>query len=152
MDFRIKGLPAQTFNGLFTLSDAQLKARGAIRRITDRVVPCRISLTDAAPGQEVVLVNYEHLPADNPYRARFAIFVRQGEETYDAVNAVPEQLRRRVLSLRAWDDDDMMAGYEVVDGCEVERAIERLFADPRASYVHAHFAGPGCYAARIERA
>jgi hypothetical protein len=42
MDFRIKGLPAETFDSLFTLSNAQLKTRGAIRRITDRVVSCRI--------------------------------------------------------------------------------------------------------------
>jgi hypothetical protein len=40
----------------------------------------------------------------------------------------------------------------VVDGRQVEGSIERLLADPHAAYLHAHFAGPGCYAARIERA
>jgi hypothetical protein len=118
----------------------------------DRPVPCRVSLRDAEPGEEVLLVNYAHLAVDNPYNSRFAVFVRAGDQTFDAVDQVPEQLRRRVLSLRAWDADDMMVGHEVVDGRAVEGAIERLFGDPRTAYVHAHFAGPGCYAARIERA
>jgi hypothetical protein len=30
--------------------------------------------------------------------------------------------------------------------------IEKLLANPRAAYLHVHFAAPGCYAARIERA
>jgi hypothetical protein len=45
----------------------------------------------------------------------------------------------------------MMVGRELVDGAELEGAIERLFADPSASYLHIHFAAPGCYAARVER-
>ena len=83
---------------------------------------------------------------------RFAIYVRKGEETYDAVDQVPKQLRMRKLALRSFDRDAMMLGWELVDGREVEPAIERLFADPEAVYLHAHFAAPGCYAARIERA
>jgi hypothetical protein len=46
----------------------------------------------------------------------------------------------------------MMLGWELVDGRELEPAIERLFADPKAVYLHTHFAAPGCYAARVERA
>jgi hypothetical protein len=46
----------------------------------------------------------------------------------------------------------MMVGWELVDGRELEGAIERLFADPNAAYLHVHYAAPGCYAARIDRA
>jgi len=152
MSFRITGLPAERFRELFALLEGDLAARNVIRRVTDRAVPCRVSLTDAEPGAEVLLVNYEHLAVDNPYRSRYAIFVRDGEATYDAVDQVPEQLRRRVLSLRSWDRNDMMVGHDVVDGRQLEGSIERLLGDPRAAYLHAHFAGPGCYAARIERA
>jgi hypothetical protein len=28
----------------------------------------------------------------------------------------------------------------------------QLCADPRTAYLHIHFAAPGCYAARVERA
>jgi hypothetical protein len=46
----------------------------------------------------------------------------------------------------------MMVGWELAEGAQLEDAIARLFSDPRAAYLHAHFAAPGCYAARIERA
>jgi hypothetical protein len=152
MSFRIIGLPAEPFAGLFALSDQDLKARGAVRRIADGRYPCRISLTDAEPGDELLLVNHEHHSVGSPYRMRFAIYVRQGEEQYDAVDRVPEQLRRRMLAVRAFDADAMMVGHELLEGQRIEQAIERLFADPAAAYLHVHFASPGCYAARVERA
>jgi hypothetical protein len=83
---------------------------------------------------------------------RFAIFVRNGEETYDAVDQVPEQLRLRTLAVRSFDADAMMVDRELAEGRDLEAAIGRLFADPRAAYLHVHFAAPGCYAARVERA
>jgi hypothetical protein len=45
----------------------------------------------------------------------------------------------------------MMIAAEVVDGREIEGGISRLFADGTGAYIHAHFAAPGCYAARIDR-
>jgi hypothetical protein len=152
MGFRITGLPAEKFAHLFTLSDDELAAQGAVRRVAEHPAPCRVSLTDATPGDEVILTNYEHHAVDNPYRMRFAIYVRKGEETYDEIDEVPEQLRNRQLAARAFDRDGMMVGYEVVAGAELETAIERLLADPRAAYLHVHYAAPGCYAARVERA
>lgn len=155
MSFRIQGLPAEQFAPLFALSDEELAARGAVRRIADGRrpgAPCRVSLTDAKPGDELILANYEHHSVDSPYRMRFAIYVRKGEETYDAVDEVPEQLRLRKLAVRAWDMDAMMIGHELVDGRELESTIERLFANPQAKYLHIHFASPGCYAAKVERA
>jgi hypothetical protein len=155
MGFRIGGLPAAHFVDLFAMSDEELAKRGAVRRVADARTPgypCRVSLTDSQPGDELLLVNYEHHPVDSPYRMRFAIYVRPGEETYDAVDEVPEQLRLRTLAVRAFDAEGMMLGWELVDGRELEAAIERLFAEPRAAYLHIHFAAPGCYAAGVERA
>ncbi len=152
MSFRIKGLPAEAFSHLFALDDAALAERGAVRRKTGSGVPCRISLTDATPGDEVILTNYEHHAVDSPYRMRFAIYVRRGEETYDAIDAVPEQLRIRTLAVRAFDNDGMMVGRELAEGTALEGAIERQFAEPRAAYLHIHYAAPGCYAARVDRA
>lgn len=155
MSFRITGLPAERFAPLFALSDADLAAEGAVRRTADARnpgYPCRVSLTDSAPGDELLLVNYEHHAVASPYRMRFAIYVRKGEETYDRVGEVPEQLRLRTLAARAFDAKGMMTSCELVSGRELEAAIERLFADPRADYLHIHFAAPGCYAARVERA
>jgi Protein of unknown function (DUF1203) len=153
MHFRIHGLPAEQFAPLFNLSDAELARQGAVRRIADARIPgypCRVSLGDSKPGDELILVNYEHHDVASPYRMRFAIFVRKGDETFDAVDAVPEQLRKRTLAVRAFDCDAMMVGCELIEGAQLEEAIGRLFADERAAYLHVHFAAPGCYAARIE--
>ena len=154
MSFRITGLPAAQFADWFSLSAAELAKRNAVRRIADSTpgYPCRISLTDADVSQDVLLINYEHLPVDSPYRSSHAIYIRAGEETCDVIDAVPTMLRSRLLSLRAFDVAGMMTGADVVDGRELEPAIEKLFSDQRAEYMHAHFAKPGCYAARIDRA
>ena len=74
MNFRITGLPAERFERLFALSDAELAEHAAVRLIADARppgAPCRISLTDARLGDELLLVNYEHHPVDSPYRMRF---------------------------------------------------------------------------------
>ena len=117
MSFRITGLPAAEFTDLFSLSDDALRARHAVRRVADARLsyPCRVSLTDAELGEDVVLVHYEHQRADTPYRSSHAIYVREGEKTYDAVDQVPDQLRRRMLSVRAFDDNGMAIGHELLE-------------------------------------
>ena len=151
MNFRIRGLEARQFDHLFTLSDAELAEHGAVRRIADGPRPCRISLSDANPGDELILVNYEHHAVSSPYRMRFAIYIRRGEETFDAIGKVPDQLRKRTLAVRGFDASGMMTGWEIVEGTNVKAAIERQFANAEAEYLHIHFAAPGCYAARVDR-
>jgi hypothetical protein len=46
----------------------------------------------------------------------------------------------------------MITGTAVIEGREVEREAAAMLADERTVYVFAHFAGPGCYACRIDRA
>ena len=154
MGFRITGLPAADLQHWISLSDAELTQRHAVRRTVDRKpgFPCRISLTDAEIGDQVLLINHEHLAVASPYRSRHAIYIRADERTFDAVDQVPAMLRSRALSLRGFDAAGMMTTADVVDGSELETAIEEMFADPATRYLHAHFAKPGCYAARIERA
>lgn len=152
MAFRILGLPAENFTHLFGLSDSELAAQGGVRRSADGNYPCRVSLTDSQPGEELVLVNYEHHVVDSPYRMRFAIFVREGDQTYDRVNEIPEQLRKRTLAVRSFDANGMMVDNRLVDGKEIEPVIEKLLMPPKVDYLHVHFAAAGCYAARVERA
>jgi len=154
MSFRITGLPAERFHALFALSDEALAARDAVRRIADAKpgFPCRVSLTDAEPGQQVILTHFEHHAVASPFRASHAIYVREGEQTFDAIDRVPEQLRLRTLSVRAFDAAGMLTAADLVDGPQLETAIARLFDDARAAYLHVHYAKPGCYAARVDRA
>jgi hypothetical protein len=153
MNFRISGLPAAQFAEWFALSDAELAARHAVRRVAESKpgFPCRVSLTDAEVGEEVLLINYEHLPVDSPYRASHAIYIRAGEVTCDVLDSIPTMLRSRLLSLRAYDAAGMMTAADVIEGTELEAGIGKLFSDQRAEYLHIHFARPGCYAARVDR-
>ena len=154
MSFRITGLPAEPFTDLFSLSDAALASRLAMRVVADRAhgYPCRISLTDAEPGQPLILLNYEHQSADSPFRSRYAIYIREGEQQYDEVDLVPDQLRRRLLSVRGFDGRGMLRDADVAQGTALEPLIERLFDDDNVAYLHIHMARPGCYAARVDRA
>lgn len=153
--FRCVALPADVFAPLFELTDAQLRERGARRMTVDAHpgFPCRITLQDAQVGETVLLLSHEHQPANTPYRACGPIFVRgQPRPRAWAANEVPDAIRRRVLSVRAYDAAGTMLGAEVAEGRELEAAIQRHFDDAQVAYLHLHNAGRGCYACRIERA
>jgi len=150
MTFRITGLPAEHFMPLFDLPDEALAEHDAKRLIADDRTPgypCRISLTDARQGDTMLLVNYEHHAVRSPYRMRFAVFVREGEERFDAVDQVPEQLLIRTLAVRAFDTNSMMINSRLVEGTLLADSLEWLLGDPRADYIHIHYAAAGCYAA-----
>ena len=155
MAFRITGLSPEPFRHLYGLSEQDLAAQGVKRYVANEKsgFPDRIEMRDAEPGETLLLLNHMCQPADTPYRATHAIFVREGaEQTYDRVDEVPEVMRIRLLSLRAYDKEGMMLDADVVDGRQIEAVIERFFADPKVAYIHAHNAKRGCYSGRIDRA
>ncbi len=154
MGFQISALRKEDFAHLFTLDEARLEALGARRYVADRRpgFPCRVSLEDATPGEQVVLLPFTHQPAASPYRASGPIFVREtAHQASPAIDEVPELLRSRLLSVRAYDAAAAMIDADVVDGRELESLVSRLLDNPRADYLHVHFARPGCYACRIDR-
>lgn len=155
MDFRVTGLSAEPFQHLYELSDGELASHGVKRYLVDKNpgYPDRIEMRDAELGATVLLLNHMCQPADTPYRASHAIFVREGAiQTFDAVNQIPDVMRIRLLSLRAYSKEGMMLDADVVEGSEIEIAILRFFADPDVSYIHVHNAKRGCYSGRIDRA
>jgi hypothetical protein len=156
MSFVVTGLPVDEFRPLFGLPDEDLAARGIQRHTADQPLgfPCRLTLRDAAPGETLLLLNYEHQPADTPFRARHAIFVGEAAtETARYVDEVPPSLAARpYISLRAFDDAGMMLDGQVAPGAELAPAIEAMLAADGVAYLHAHYAGRGCYAARIDPA
>ena len=152
--FRIHALPAVAFADLADLPPDVLAARGIQRVRADASpgFPCRVSLRDAAIGEELLLLSYAHFAVDSPYRASGPIFVRTGaSEATPAPDEVPDSLRVRLLSLRAYDAAHRMVAAEVCDGEHVAAALERLFARAEIDVVHLHNAKPGCYAAVARR-
>jgi hypothetical protein len=155
MSFQISGLPVAPYAPLFGLPDTDLAKHGILRHTATQFpgFPCRVSLRDAEPGETLLLLNYEHLDVASPYRSRYAIYVREyAEETRVAVDEVPDVLRRRLLSLRAFDKQGMLLDSDVAEGRDIEPLIERLLGQPEVDYIHVHNAKPGCFAARVDRA
>jgi hypothetical protein len=154
MSFQISALPAAAFAPYFGRPEAEL-ARHGIHRVTatsNAGFPCRVSLRDAEPGETLLLLNYEHQTAPTPYRATHAIFVREhAEQAHPAPNEIPQLLRRRLLSVRAFDSAGIMIDADVTDGQALEPVIEQLLSQPAVAYLHVHNAKPGCYAARVDR-
>lgn len=154
MTYRITGLDPRPFQSLFGLDDATLATLGVERCRVDAKpgYPDRITLRDAEPGQTVLLLNHEHQPADTPFRARHAIFVLEGAtEAAETIDALPEALAIRPLSLRAFDAGGRMIDADLAEGAAIEPAIVRLLANTSVAYLQAHYAKRGCYAARVER-
>ena len=153
MNFKITGLPSAPFQPYFSMDEATLKSHGAMRVYADDdTAPCRVSLAHAALGEELLLISYQHQSAQSPYRAAGPIYVRkQATEAKLAPNEVPEQIRCRLLSVRAYDHNDLIVEAEVTDGAVVETLIEQFFANDAVAYLHLHFARRGCYAARVDR-
>jgi hypothetical protein len=120
--------------------------------VTDPTFPCRVSLTDRDMGEKVLLLNHVSHDVANPYRAAHAIFITEtDQDPAEYVDEVPPVFEKRVLSLRGFDRDGMMAEAILTQPGEADAGIRRLFANPEIETIHAHNAVRGCFSAKIER-
>jgi uncharacterized protein DUF1203 len=138
-----------------SVADEARRSPGAVPAAAgDGPYPLRCCLSDAHDGARVVLTSVMPFRGESPYAARSPVYVHAERCAGHAEEAgvLPELLRSRLLSVRAYDDAHMLTGTEVLLGTDLEGAIERLLDDAPGTYLHVHFAGPGCYACRIDRA
>jgi hypothetical protein len=113
--------------------------------------PCRRCLTDAEPGEVLLLVSYDPWTVASPYRQPGPVFVHERACDVAVLDALPDQQARRLLSLRAFDDTGRPTAAEVIAGAAAWQRMEELFGDGSTAFVHLHNAGPGCFAARVDR-
>ena len=154
MTYRIHGLDPASFKPLFHISDEKLAERGVMRMtVTAKPsFPCRVTLEDRNIGERVLLLNHVSHDVANPYRASHAIFVTEGaDQAAEFVDEVPPVMASRILSLRGFDDQGLMAEALLAQPGEADAGIRRLFANPDIAMIHAHNATRGCFAAKIER-
>ena len=124
------------------------------RRVTadaPHAYPCRRCLQDAEPGDALLLLSYDPFLGASPYSGPGPIYVHEHDCAPFAGDAIPDQLTRRLLSVRAYDERHMLVDADVVEGGQLEQQAERLLGAPGAAYLHVHNARPGCFAARIDR-
>ena len=153
MTYVVKGLDPRLYSELFGLPEEELEKRGVVRMtVTSPTFPCRVSLTDREIGESVLLINHVSHDVANPYRASHAIFVTEGAtEAAEYVDKVPPVFATRVLSLRGFDADGMMADAILTQPGEADAGIRKLFENSAIETIHAHNATRGCFFARIER-
>lgn len=148
-------VPSAQFTALASLDAAALAARGVRRVVADSSpgYPCRVTLEDAAVGEELWLLSHVHHDVDSPYRASGPIYVRVGAREVDlAPGEVPACVRTRMVSIRAYDARHLMVGAQVCAGSGAADALDALFADPLVAYAHLHNAKPGCFSCAAVRA
>ena len=153
--FQLVGLAIESFSSLFALSDGELLERNA-RRVfaeTRTGYPCRVSLADAQIGEELLLLPFEHQPASSPYKSSGPIFVRKAAvQAHIEPGVIPDYVRTRLISVRAYDAQDLMTDATVCAGDEVAAAIQKMFANENIAYIHLHNANRGCFSCLVRRA
>ena len=125
-----------------------------VRRVAGDREPCRRCQRDATPGEHLALASYDPFTVRSPYAGAGPVFVHaDGCAPFaSAPGAVSEQVGGRVLSVRAYDADAMLAGAEVLEGEGFAARATELLDDPAVEFLHVHVAGPGCFAFRVDRA
>lgn len=113
--------------------------------------PCRQCLRDATVGEELILVSHDPFFASSPYRSASPIFLHRHACEPSDLSALPQQLTRRELSVRAFDDAEMMTDAEVIEGATLAATLDRFFADDATVRVRIHNAERGCWATDVER-
>jgi len=154
MAYRIEGLAPEAFQSLFGMMDGELAALGAVRVTADSAsgYPCRVSLEDAEPGEELVLLNHVSHDVAGPFRTAYAIYVRKSAEAAASFSdEAPAYLDKRTLGLRGFDEAGMLRGALLARPGEADARIRELFERPEIDTIHAHNAAYGCFLARIER-
>jgi len=153
--FQVQPLDYGQFSSYFSMSDDELAGMNAARMTVTETpgTPCRVSLSDAEVGEEVILVSFNHLATASPYQAKGPIFIRKNAKPANlSPNELPTMLRSRILSVRAYSAAGFMNDATVVPGSEIDAVIDSFLDDRETAFVHIHFAKPGCFACSIVRA
>ena len=153
--FLIKALSKKKFNDLMGCTDNELVNKHAKWITVDEspCYPCRVSLIDANVGERVLALPFMHHDVESPYKASGPIFVRENAKTAKLdIGEIPEMLRHRLLSVRAYNSEKIIIAAESLEGKALELAIERQFKNSEVEYIHIHNANQGCFNCSVHRA
>lgn len=115
--------------------------------------PLRDQLRRASPGERIILCSHQTVPLPSPFAETGPVFIA-------AEPAAPAPLGRdelppgyfpRTLALRAYDGRDCITDSAVCEPAAAPGKIREFLGRAAVAYVHARFAGHGCYACRFDR-
>jgi len=154
-DFQFEALDKKAFDFFMKLNDEELESHQAKWMNVDEApgYPCRVSLEDAKIGERVLFLPYWHHDVKSAYRAMGTVLIRENANTTKLqINEVPQMLLHRVLSIRAYDTDNMMVDHDIAEGSELAFTLKKHFQNTRVEYIHLHYASPGCFCSAVIRA
>ena len=137
----------------------RLRAAGGKHYVVDAQpgFPCRQCLRDADIGDDMILVSHDPFTATapdtaSPYRSASPIFLHRDDCGEPVPTAeLPSQLTVRQLSVRSFDENEMIIDATVIDGEDLASTIDEMFANELSQMLHVHNAQRCRYAARIDR-
>jgi hypothetical protein len=134
--------------------DVDTEAPVARHSEADGALPCRRCLRNTEPGERLVLAPYDPFRVRSPYAGEGPVFVHaDGCEPFAArAGEISEQVTGCLLSFRAYDGDAMLTDARVREGERFAETVAELLGNGEAAFLHVHFAGPGCFAFRVDPA
>jgi hypothetical protein len=115
--------------------------------------PVRDQLRRVAAGERIILCSYQTVPLPSAFAEIGPIYIcaEPGATAPRWTDELPPGYFNRTFALRAYN-----AANEIIDSTLVEPAaapalIRRWLGRPEVSYLHARFAGHGCFACRFDR-
>lgn len=147
MTYQITGISPDQLDKI-----AQAPGTVRVRATSKPGFPCRVTLEDAEPGEELLLFNHVSHDVDSPYRNSYAIYARTAAEAAARyTDAVPPIFADRTLAMRAFGADAMLKTASLSLPGDADKTIRQLFELDDIAYIDVHNAAHGCFAARVER-
>lgn len=147
MTYRITGISPDQLENIASVSGTI-----RVRASSKPGFPCRVTLQDAEPGEELFLFHHVSHAVDSPYRSSYAIYARAGATAAaQYVDTVPPIFEGRPLGMRAFGADAMLKAARLAMPGEADDTIRQLLELDEVAYIDVHNAAHGCFAARVKR-
>lgn len=115
--------------------------------------PMRDQLRRASPGERLILCSYQAVALPSPFAEVGPVYVSADAPAPTPFrDTLPPGYFNRLFALRAYDHRDCIAESTLVEPPVALAKFAEFLARDDVAYLHARFAGHGCFAARIERA
>jgi hypothetical protein len=114
--------------------------------------PMRDQLRRAAPGERLFLCSYQAVPLPSPFAEIGPVYVSADAPAPEPfIDELPPGYFNRTFAVRAYDANDCIVDSALVEPAAAPEKFRELLARENVAYLHARFAGHGCFAARIDR-
>lgn len=114
--------------------------------------PMRDQLRRAEPGERIILCSYQAVSLPSEFAEIGPVFI---SADLPAATFAPDELPpgyfNRLFALRAYDAADRIVHSLLVEPTAAPEKFRDLLAREDVAYLHARFAGHGCFAACIDR-